>query len=432
MNPSPCDINAEVAVLGACMLDHYIIPSLENIIAPDDMYIEKHSIILSTIYALKGEIVDLITIRDKLGVDIEKAGGEVYLGSIGDAITTSAGWRNHANIIKEKSNLRKLITLATASTDLVREKSFNEVKTYLKEEIINLEKAASTISVEENTRFYNKVYDYIFQNKRDPGMETGIDCLLDKLYFERGYIHAIAAESGVGKSAFMLQVADNMSRLYGPCLYYSLESTRERLALRLIARHSRIALTRLNRSSFTGTGQEEQIKEACDHLADSNLILIDDERLIEIERLVSHAESYALQNKVSAIFFDYLQLAQSNKHFNSDKQRIDNTIFQIKSLAKRLDIPIIYGCQLRKDVPGRPGLDHLYESNVIRQATDNILFLYAPNTEPVEYDVELYMGKGKEQQRFSIWLHFNGNFQQFTAGDQQAQYEIKKIRGVKI
>jgi replicative DNA helicase len=164
-------------------------------------------------------------------------------------------------------------------------------------------------------------------------------------------------------------------------------------------------------------------------LATSRLILIDDERLVEIEKLVSHAESYALQNKISCIFLDYLQLAQSNRRFNSDKQRIDNSIFQLKSLAKRLNVPIIYGCQLRKDVGGRPSLDDLYESNVIRQATDNIIMMYAPNSDPAEYEVEVFLAKGKEQRRFSEWLHFNGHFQVFTRGD-KPEVTTSKRKGV--
>jgi replicative DNA helicase len=414
----PQDLMAEQAIIGACILNPEIIPFVESLISADDFYSERHKELAQAIFVLRDK-TDLVSLCHQL------PGHKDYISSIAEAVSTSAGYKHHCEIIKELSNQREIIRICTlAQENIYNHENFDTTKQNIKESLISLEKGQN-VTLEDNNKFYGRVYESIYRHK-EPGIYTGLDCLQEHLYFEPGYIHAIAAESGVGKSALMLQIADNISREYTPCLFYSLESTRERLALRQIARHAKIALTRLNHGHFADTGQEEKLMQSVTELAESNLILIDDERYIEIEKLVSHAESYALQNKISAIFLDYLQLAQSSKRFNSDKQRIDNTIYCIKSLAKRLNIPIIYGCQLRKDVSGRPTLDHLYESNVIRQATDNIVFLYAPNYEPVEYEVELFMAKGKEQQRFSQWLHFNGNYQLFSEGEKPVSDKPQK------
>lgn len=414
----PQDLMAEQAIIGACILNPEIIPTVEAIISPDDLYSERHKSLLQAIYDLRN-VLDLVSLCNRLPAHKD------YISSLTEAISTSAGHKHHAEIIKNLSDKRKIITILQNGLEnaFIANKELPDTLSEVKEGILDIEKNQPD-EIESNHQFFTKAYELIYQ-KKDPGLYMGIDCL-DNFYFEKGYLHNIAAESGVGKSAFLLQIADNMANKYGACLFYSLESTRYRLAFRLIARHSHVALTRINKSHFTGIDQEEKIMKAMDDLIESKLILIDNPKYQEIEKLVSHTESYALKVNVKAVFVDYLQIIGTTRTDLKDKGRVDKAVMELKKLAKNLDVPVIYACQLRKDIQHKPSLDDLYESNVIRQATDNILFLYAPDSNPVEYPVELFLAKGKDQERFSQWLNFNGNYQEFTEGEKPTADTPKK------
>lgn len=428
----PHSLEAEQSVLGGILLNNKAIPEVAELISPDDFYREAHSLIFQAMINLyqSGSAIDLVTLANELTRQdlLEKAGGAIYLTSLIEDISTSAGIKNHAEIVKEKADQRNLIELCSS----VSEDCFSQVST--SEEILSKLKAgirqieqSQSKEIEDNNRFYMKVYEGIYE-KREPGLYPGINCLDNQIYFEQGYIHAIAAESNVGKSAFILQISSNIADKYGPCLLYSLESTRQRLALRHIARHSKVALTRINKCHFSGPEQEEKIMEAVSSLSESRLIMLDDSRFQIIERLIAHAESYALRHKISAIFIDFLQLLSSYKKHNTRHAEISYIVTQIKYLAKSLNIPVIFASQLRKDVKGRPDLDTLKESGDIRTHSDNVLFLYAPEKNETIYPVEIFLAKGKEQERFSQWLTFNGNYQMFSEGEEPEETNYRRRR----
>jgi len=401
-------------------------PGIRQIIDTDDFYREAHRLIFSAMVGLHDKKIgiDFVTLKNELAENYEKTGGDQYITSLIDVASTSAGWKAHTEIIRKKSDQRRIIELCGQVAEFSHQYDPEEALSQLKDGIRGIERE-SLSEIEDIHHLYTRVYEQIYQ-KREPGLYTGIECLRDKLYFEPGYIHTIAAESGVGKSALLLQIADYISRVYGPCLFYSMESTRDRLGLRQIARYSRVALTRINKSHFEA-GQDEKIMAAVSDLTESSLILIDDIRFQEVERLCAHAESYALRHNLSAIFIDFLQLLSSKKKHNSRHLEISYIITQFKALAKDLNLPVIFACQLRKDIKGRPTLDDLKESGDIRTHTDNILFLYAPNNEKTVYPVEIFLAKGKEQERFSRWFEFNGNYQRFTEG--QKPEPVQKKRG---
>jgi len=421
----PHSIEAEQALLCSCLVKPQIIIQVLQDIGPEDFYRDAHKLIFEAMIALynKKIRIDFVTLKDALAENYQRVGGDDYITSLSDVTSTSAGWQAHVHIIKERSDQRKIIILGMD----VAQEGYTEIPDNLlqklKENIRLIERHNDT-EIKDNQRLYDVVYHKIYE-KQEPGLYSGISCLKDKIYFEKGYIHAVAAKSGTGKSAFLLQVGDNISRQYGPVLFYSMESTRERLAMRQIARHSAVALTRLNKSSFTGPDQEEKILDGINELVNSRLILIDNSAFQEVERLCAHAESYALQHDVSAIMIDFLQLMSSRKKHNTRHHEISYIVNQFKGLAKDLGLPLLYASQLRKDVTGKPSLDDLKESGDIRTLSDNILFLYAPNDDKTIYPVEAFLAKGKDQERFSQWLEFNGNFQRFSEGE-RPEKSLKK------
>lgn len=396
----PNSIESEQSLIGGMLINAQIIPYIAEKISIDDLYYEKHQEIYAAI--LKAPSKDMVTIWDI--IDKSKVDKQYYM-NLAD-VTTSAAWEYHAEIIKRDSNKRKLwkIGMELKEQAALPSSDYSELLSKVKNDLLSIENNIKSDDY-DNAVHYMHLYN-IMTEKKEPGLFTGIDILEDKIYFEKEYLHCIAAESGMGKSAFALKVADSMANRYGNVDYYSFESNKNRLSYRQIARDSKVALTRINRNNFTDYGQEKQIQDSIVKYCDSKLYFFDNPKYVEIERLCIHAESRALKHKTAAIFVDYIQMAQSiNKRISDRKTLIENALFKLKGLAKNLNIPVIYLCQLRKDIEGEPTLDDLYESNALRQATDNIIFMYTPmpiqeRMEKPIYPVKIYSLKSKDQSLF--------------------------------
>lgn len=434
-NTLPHSLESEQALIGGMLINSKIIPYVAEKITLDDLYYKKHQEIYTAI--LRSPSKDLTTIWD--AIDKTKV-DKKYFMDLCD-VTTSAAWEYHTEIIKRDSNKRKLWAIGTE----LREQSaltysdYAEILSKVKTALLAVEKEIESDDY-DNSSYYMHVYNALTEQK-EPGLYTGIPMLDEKFYFEKGYVHCIAAESGLGKSAFALKIADNMAWQYGNVDYYSYESNKVRLSARQIARRSKVALTRINKNNYHDAEQEQAVQKAILKYCDSRLYFYDSSKYMEIERLCVHAESRALKHKTAAIFVDYLQMAQSiNKRLSDRKILVENALFKLKALAKNLDIPVIYLCQLRKDIEGEPTLDDLYESNAIRQATDNIIFMYTPTsmearTEHPVYPVKIYSLKGKDQSLFQEWFKFNGHFQEFEPcykPDIQQKIFKKRSKGVSL
>jgi len=174
-----------------------------------------------------------------------------------------------------------------------------------------------------------------------------------------------------------------------------------------------VALTRLHKRHLDSPDFAERITKAISGLTQSPLVLIDDSRYQEIERLVAYCETRAMNARIHLIVVDYLQLISSRKGSQNRHLEISDIAKRFNFLAKNLNIPVIYVSQLGKDIEKRakrrPVLGDIKESGDVRNHADNILFLYAPDPSPTVYPVEAFLGKGKDQEQFSVWLEFNGN-----------------------
>ena len=159
-------------------------------------------------------------------------------------------------------------------------------------------------------------------------------------------------------------------------------------------------------------------------------MIIDSTHYQTIENMTAFCESLAMDEKISLIIIDYIQLLDSIKHFNSRHLEISHISKQINFLAKNLNIPILVISQLGKDVEKRnkkePMLSDIKESGDIRNNADNILSIYTSKPEDVQFYTKIRALKGKDTGRWTTWLNFNGNFQEFTDCEDQFDDPIQK------
>ena len=425
----PHDTWTEKGLLHIMMRNPNLVRIISNKLEDVDFYEERNKLMFEAISNINGDI-DLYSVKDYLTQkDKFNRVGDDYLCEIVDITYGKSSYQPAIDLLKDRSKKRQIILQCMA----IEEHCFSNYE--LEEIEPNIKNLSSISGKTDHTNQYLptdmmlRVQESLLDGKPRAGYLTGIEQIDMYLRLEKKTVTVVAAESGVGKSALCLQIASNVAEVEdGLVLYFTLESSDEPIGLRLIARKARIPLTTLKRKHIDG--QENRIYKACNEIAQSNLRIIDDTKYSQFKYLESYCHQMALDNKISMVVIDFLQDMEhpgaQNKHLE-----ISYITRHASDIAKDLNIPLILISQLEKNLNGRPELKNLKESGDIRNNADNILFIYAPDSFPVEYPVEVYLPKGKDTENFSEFLTFNGNFQEFTVGDEDSFNIAKASKSLK-
>jgi len=432
----PHNIDAERAILGAMFIRQGCILKVQKVLNPDDFYREAHQAISRAIFDLKAK-TDLVTISEWLkgkGL-LEKCGGQDYLAAIVADVFTSAGVEHHAKIIKNLSKRRKIISQCSVTAVKAHGlfDDIDEVLSELKAGVRGIENDQQN-TIPSNKTLLMEIMDDLEKSGDDHtvGVLTGlknIDGHLNGL--EPKTTYCLIAESGMAKSALALNIGDYVALNHpGRVLYFTLESTSLALTRRRLAKHSNIALTRLRNRNIRGEWEWENITKVCNVLSEENLMIIDDTFYQTIENLSAFCESLAMDEKINLIIIDYIQLLSSIKRFNSRHLEISHISKQINFLSKDLNVPVLVISQLGKDVEKRtrkePMLSDIKESGDIRNDMSNIISLYTSTPDETQFYTKIRALKGKDTGRWTTWLHFDGNYQEFKDCEDQYDDPIQK------
>ncbi|WP_277673856.1 replicative DNA helicase [Piscibacillus halophilus] len=387
----PHNIEAEQSVLGAIFLQPNAIVSASEILEPDDFYRVNHQRIFEVMIRLtdKGEPIDLVTVTNELReMDVlEEVGGVTYLTDLAESVPTAANLEYYAKIVEEKSVLRRIISTATG----IVTKSYEE-KDELSEIIDYAEKSILDVSQQKASgKFRNikdvliNVYDNIeqlhHQSEEVTGVPTGFKDL-DHITsgFQKNDLIIIAARPSVGKTAFALNIAQNVAiHAQENCAIFSLEMGAEQLVMRMLCAEGNIDAQRLR----TGSLQEEdwgKLTMAMGSLSDAG-IYIDDTPGVKISEIRSKCRRLKQESGLGMVLIDYLQLIQgSGSNRENRQQEVSEISRQLKALARELEVPVIALSQLSRGVEQRqdkrPIMSDIRESGSIEQDADIIGFLY--------------------------------------------------------
>lgn len=397
MNPRvpPHSIEAEEAVIGSILIDPEVLLDIMEILQSKDFYFRKNKLIFSSMEELfdRGDPVDIVTVTDKMRVNgtLEEIGGEIELAKLTDVVPTSANIEYYAKTVKEKALLRALIS---AGSKLVEEAyDSSDTDTILD----NAEKMIFEVTEGKATKTYQtlgKVTHSLFEDLevlKDKattleagGLVTGTPTgfkELDKSTtgFHPSELIILAARPGMGKTAFALNVALNMSAKHNtPTAFFCLEMTKQQLAQRLLCSQAGIDLQKVR----TGNINDEEWKlltKAGDVLYRSKLI-VDDDPYMDPRSLRAKARRIKLEYGIKVMFLDYLQLMHVKGRSDSRQQEISEISRSMKLLARELDITVVALSQLSRAVEQRdnkrPRLSDLRESGAIEQDADMVMFIY--------------------------------------------------------
>ena len=386
----PHSMEAEQSVIGSMIMDREAIVVASELISSEDFYNKQYGVLFETMCELNdaGSPVDLVTLQNRLqskDVPPEVSSLE-FVRDILSAPLITANIKHYANIVAEKSTLRKLIRLneEIANACYGGKESLEYILEDTEKRVFQLVQKRTTDAYVPIRQVVMNAMDKIEAAAKNKGSVTGIPTgFLDLDYRTAGLqpsdLILIAARPSMGKTALMLNLARNVAFKKNLCMaVFSLEMSKEQLVNRMFSMESNVDSQKL-RTGQLNDQEWEKLIESAGVIGKSSLI-IDDTPGISIAELRSKCRKYKLEHGLSVIMIDYLQLMTGSGRTDSRQQEISDISRSLKSLARELSVPVIALSQLSRAVEQRPDhrpmLSDLRESGAIEQDADVVMFIY--------------------------------------------------------
>ena len=387
----PHSIEAEQSVIGSMLMDREAVLVASEILAGEDFYQRQYGVVFDAMVDLfsRDEPVDLVTLQNELRArDVpEEVSSMEFVREILERVPTSANVKYYANIVAEKSTLRRLIRLNDEINNLcyAGTEPLENVLDQTEKKVFDLVQRRNAGDFVPIKQVVLNAIEKIEIASRTKGNVTGIatgfkDLDYQTSGFQPSDLILIAARPSMGKTAFVLNVVEHVAVKKGlPCMVFSLEMSKEQLVNRMLSMESNVDSQKLRTGTLTDSDWDAVV-EGIGTIGSSKLI-IDDTPGISISELRSKCRKVKLEYGLSLVIIDYLQLMSgSGKSGENRQQEISEISRSLKALARELNAPVISlsqlsrACETRPD--HRPMLSDLRESGAIEQDADVVMFLY--------------------------------------------------------
>ncbi len=348
----PHSTEAEQSVIGSMLMDKEAIVTASEIVTAADFYEQQYGVMFETMVELfnEGKPVDLVTLQDRLkekDVPPEVSSLE-FVRDIMTTVPTSANVKSYAEIVREKAVLRRLIKVneQIANTCYAGKEPLEQIFADTEKSIFNLLQSRNSGEFVPIRQVALNVLEKIETASRSQGTVTGVPTgFIDLDYKTSGMQPSdfvlIAARPSMGKTAFVLNLVDHVAVRKGlPCMIFSLEMSKEQLVNRLLAMESNVDSQKLRTGNLTDSDWDA-IVEGIGVIGNSNLV-IDDTPGISITELRSKCRKMKLEQGLSMVIIDYLQLMSGSggKSSESRQQEISEISRSLKALAREMNAPV--------------------------------------------------------------------------------------------
>ena len=392
----PHSIEAESSVLGGLLLDNGAWDRMGDVVVDGDFYRHEHKLIYAAIGTLinASKPADVITVYEQLQ-NLGKAdeiGGLAYLNSLAQYVPSASNIRRYAEIVRERSILRKLVS----ASDEIATNAFNTQGKAVDKILDEAEQKIFNIG-EEGTRMKQgfqsmdslvvELLDRVTEMAENPNDITGVRTgfyEFDKMTsgLQPGDMIVLAARPSMGKTSLAINIAEHVALNEGlPVAVFSMEMGASQLAVRIVGSIGRIDQGHLRTGKLTDE-EWPRLTEAIEKLRNVSLH-IDETPGLTTSELRANARRLARQyGKLGLIVVDYLQLMSVSSSMNDENRAtaVGEISRGLKMLAKELKCPVIALSQLSRGVESRtdkrPMMSDLRESGAIEQDADIIMFIY--------------------------------------------------------
>ena len=432
---APHSLEAEQSVLGSMLIDSRCVNDVIGMVRPDDFYLQANRDIYETIYEMfsYSQVIDPVTVLDKMrerGV-YDEQNSTKYIMQLMEITPTAANVKQYAQIVRDKSLLRKLTDAASNILDTVYDGagSAQDMLEAAEKQIYALRRGNTNESLEHVGTILLKVFDRLTELSESgseiSGISTGLRDL-DKFIsgLNKTDLMLLAARPGMGKTSMALNIALNVAKKYPKktVAFFSLEMSKQQLVTRLLANESFVDNKKLTTGQLT-VDEWGKIGIASSALSQTDL-RVDDNPSVTV------AEMNAICRRIddlALVVIDYLQLMTSsgakNTYGGENRQQVVSDISRsLKIMAKELNVPVLCLSQLSRANESRqdkrPMLSDLRESGAIEQDADEVLFLYREdyyNKETEKQNVaECIVAKNRHGETGTVELQWLPQFTTFA------------------
>ena len=409
----PHSVEAEQSLLGGLLLDNQAFDKIADLVTAEDFYRDDHRRIFRHLAKLieHAKPADVVTIAESIEAseDKDRTGGPAYLGSLAQNTPSALNIRRYAELVRERSVQRRLVTVATEIAEAALAPSGKEVGQLLDEAESRIMEVGEkgqrgTQGFEAIQPVMARVFeriDHLYH--QDPksdvtGLSTGfVDLDKETAGLQEGDLVVVAGRPSMGKTAFALNIAEHVAVNDGiPVAIFSMEMGATQLAMRLLG-----SLARVDQQNMrTGRLSDEEwssLSTGMGKLHDAP-IFIDETGGLNALELRSRARRIHRQcGKLGLIIVDYIQLMSASTEGENRATEVSEISRSLKSLAKELKAPVVALSQLNRALESRnekrPLMSDLRESGAIEQDADVILFIYRDEV----YFAEKPDNKGKAE-----------------------------------
>ncbi len=427
----PQSLEAEQAVLGSILIDSRCLTDVIGILSVEDFHLQQNKEIYETVYTMFNfsQTIDPVTVMDKMKeLGVYRDDTRDYILQLMEITPSAANAVRYAGIVRDKAMLRGLADAASDISETVYKEvgTPSEILERAEKKIYALRKGERGDSLEHIGTTLYKVFDRLnelsLSDSAIPGLSTGL-CDLDTQLsgLNRSDLLLVAARPAMGKTAFALNLCLNVAKKYDKTVaMFSLEMSREQLAMRLLAIESFVDGKKITTGKMT---EEEwtKLSMAASSLSQTD-IRVDDNPSITVAEM--NAKLRRIDN-LGLVIIDYLQLMNGSGYGKGGDSRV-NVVSDIsrslKIMAKELNVPVICLSQLSRGPESRtdkrPMLSDLRESGAIEQDADSVMFLYRdeyynPNTEDKGV-AECIVAKNRHGEVGTVKLQWIPQYQTFA------------------
>lgn len=428
----PHSLEAEVSVLGACLISKDAVVIALEVLKPDDFYRNAHRVVFEAVQALAtaSEPVDAVTVTEWLSRHgrLDEVGGAAALYDLTDQVPTAANATYYARLVRDRSLLRRLIDAGGRVTQLGYEPTDDALQSVDRAESIvyELSQAGGASEIQPLNELLTESFENLERLSKErsevTGLATGFDDL-DRLTagLQKQNLVIIAARPSMGKSGLALGIAEYVAiDTRKPVLMFSLEMSKTEIVNRMLSSQARIDSSRL-RTGRLEDAHWRALGEALGRMNDAPLY-IDDTPSITLLEIRAKARRLKQRRGLELIVVDYLQLMSSNRRTDNRVQEVAEFSRGLKMLAKELDCPVVALSQLSRQPESRtdkrPMLSDLRESGSIEQDADIVGFIYRDevydNDSPDKGTAELIVAKHRNGAVGKVQLAFLAHFAKFA------------------
>lgn len=435
----PHNLDAEKAVLGALLTNGSnsgaVVDTVTSILKSEDFYRDAHRIIYDAILEIvhANKTADFITVGEELDrrKRLDAVGGLAYITSLANE-SVSYNVEEHAKIISEKAQLRRLIDAGNKIVGMTYAGEDEPTAILNKAEQMVLDVSGQTQS-ESSFALIGEVVlsnlDKLNALQQHDGAITGVPTGfkdVDHVFngLQKSDLILVAARPAMGKTAFTLNIAQNVTMLYDKTVaFFSLEMGKEQLVARILSSVAGVSSEKLRRAYNMDPTDWEKVIAAADRMSKAKLF-IDDTPGLTVQDMRSKLRRLKVEHGLDLVIVDYIQLMQgrnSGKGSENRQQEVSEISRNLKLIAREFNVPLIALSQLSRSVESRPDkrpvLSDLRESGSLEQDADIVIFLYRDkyydeNSEKGD-NAEVLIRKHRNGSVGTVELQFIGELTQF-------------------